>query len=245
MSAACNLSAALEDCYEAFAGEPRPRKLDTSPCRDSDEILRTLTAAPLRELSGEQIGPYSGWAITTVGTDRDYRHFLPRIFELAVTDPVWLGAEPPIIASKLNAADWKSWRIEQQRAVLRFFHAALAAAILTHPEEHLTAEDWLCGLVHLEEPPTPLLVGWCSSGSPNAALQMAGFIKSEASGLVRSGAVAGPFWDGTDGTARITVGQFLMSDGTKGFLQGAIEKVSDEDRSFYIEAALSELARKF
>ena len=38
-----------------------------------------LTSAPLKELTGEEIGPYSGYAITTVGDADDYRHFLPRI----------------------------------------------------------------------------------------------------------------------------------------------------------------------
>src|SRR5690348_5088149 len=93
---------AIEQYYAAFAAKPRPQKLEASPLRDPGAILATLTAAPLRELTGEQIRPYSGWAMTTVGTDRDYRDFLPRIFELAVIDPVWLGAEPPIMASRLN-----------------------------------------------------------------------------------------------------------------------------------------------
>ena len=219
--------------------------LEASPLRNADEILRTLTGAPLRDLTGEQIGPYSGWAITTVGSEHDYRHFLPRILELAVTDPVWLGAEPPIIASKLNAAGWKSWRSEQQRAVLRFFHAALEAAIDAHPEEQLTAADWLCGLVHLGESPAPLLERWCSSNSPNAALQIADFIKSEAKELVRNGAVAGPFWEDADEAATMEIGELLMSDRTRGFLEAASEHVSEEDRFFYIDAALNELSPQF
>ena len=64
--------------------------MEASPLRDAREILMVLSAVPLRELTGEQVGPYSGWAMTTVGNERDYRHFLPRILELAVVDPVWL-----------------------------------------------------------------------------------------------------------------------------------------------------------
>jgi hypothetical protein len=245
MSAVDHLRAALEQCYEAFASVPRPQKLEASPLRDADEILATLTAAPLRQLTGEEIGPYSGWAITTVGSERDYRHFLPRILELAVTDPVWLGAEPPIIASKLISAGWKSWPREQHQAVLQFFHAAFEAAIEMHPEEALSADIWLCGLVHLGEPPAPLMERWCSSVAQNAALQMANFIKSEAKDLVRPGAVGGPFWEGADENAKIEIGEWLKSLRVKGFLNNAAGQVSEEDRFFYIDAALSELTRQF
>lgn len=245
MAAVDHLRAALEQCYEVFASVPRPYKLDASPLRNADEILDTLTAAPLRQLSGEEIGPYSGWAITTVGSERDYRHFLPRILELAITDPVWLGAEPPIMASKLISAGWKGWLREQHEAVLQFFHAAFEAVIEMHPEEALSADVWLCGLVHLGEPPAPLMERWCSSVSPNAALQMADFIKSEAKDLVRHGAVGGPFWEEADEKAKMEIGQWLKSERVARFLNSAAGQVSEEDRFFYIDAALSELTRQF
>ena len=82
------LAAALQQAYQVFANLPRPAHLEAAPHRDGDRMLSSLTAAPLRELTGEQIGPYAGCAITTVGSERDYRHFLPRILELAVEGEV-------------------------------------------------------------------------------------------------------------------------------------------------------------
>lgn len=46
----------IDDCYAAFAPYPPPRNLHASPLRDPVAILETLTSAPLRELTGEQIG---------------------------------------------------------------------------------------------------------------------------------------------------------------------------------------------
>lgn len=50
--AEANLRAAIEQSYVVFAGMPCPRTLETSPLRNGDEILRTLTSVPLRELGG-------------------------------------------------------------------------------------------------------------------------------------------------------------------------------------------------
>lgn len=131
------LVAAIEECYQAFAACPRPTSLGASPLRDGKEVLAKLSAAPLRQLTGEQLGPYASWALTTVGDGDDYRHFLPRIFELSVDNPVWLGAEPPVMADKLNRAEWRSWPTKQRNAARSFFHAAFDYVLRTHPDEGL------------------------------------------------------------------------------------------------------------
>jgi hypothetical protein len=243
--AEAKLRSAIERSYTEFANMPRPRKLDASPLRNAGEILRTLTSAPLRELEGEQVGPYSSWAMTTVGNDRDYRHFLPRIFELAVTDPVWLGAEPPIMASKLNMAEWRTWPAEQQGAVLHFFRSALDAVVKRHPEDGQSAADWFCGIVTLGEPASPTFARWRSSPSSNAALHMASFIIGEAKHLRHHAEVRGSFWEDVSGDVRREVANLLLEEGTTVFLRSAAGRVSDEDRFYLLDAALAELLRQF
>lgn len=239
------LRSAIERSYTEFANMPCPRKLDASPLRDPDEILRTLTSAPLRELEGEQIGPYSSWAITTVGNDRDYRHFLPRIFELAVTDPVWLGAVPPVMASRLNMAEWRTWPAEQQGAVLDFFRSALDAVVERHPDDGQSADSWFCGIVTLGEPVSPTFERWRSSPSPNAALHMASFIIGEAKHLRHHAEVRGSFWGDVSGDVRREVANLLLEERTTACLQSVAGQVSDEDRFYLLDAALAELLRQF
>jgi hypothetical protein len=118
------LARRLDDAYIVFSRYPQPSKLDASPLRDAKAILRTLTAAPLRELAGAQIGPYSGWAMTTVGTALDYKHFLPRILEEAVLTNEWMGTDPEVLAERLKMAEWHTWPEDEQAAVLRVFEAA-------------------------------------------------------------------------------------------------------------------------
>lgn len=244
--AEANLRAAIEQSYVVFAGMPCPRTLETSPLRNGDEILRTLTSVPLRELGGEQIGPYSGWAITTVGNDRDYRHFLPRILELAVTEPVWLGMEPAVIASRLGMATWRAWPGDQRAAVLRFFHAALDVMIARHPDERpAEAAEWLCGIAALGEPVDIPFERWLSSTSANAALNLASLIISESRHLRDHGEVRGGFWKEASEDARRQVAKLLLEERTIAFLQSAAERVSEEDRFYHWDAALAELARPF
>lgn len=236
---------AIERSYSAFASMPRPQKLDASPFDDANEILRTLTSAPLRELESEHVGPYSCHAITTVGDERDYRHFLPRIFELAVTYPVWSGAEPPIIASRLNMATWRSWPADQQAAVLHFFRAAFAAVIERHPHQGQCADSWFCGIVILRESAALTFERWRSSSSPNAALHMASFIIDEAKHLGRHAEVRGPFWGDVSADVRREVATLLTSERTADFLQAAARQVSEDDQFYFLDAAVAELQRQF
>jgi hypothetical protein len=239
------LQSTIAESYEVFAVCPPPKKLRASPLRDADEILATLTSAPLRQLTAAQVGPYASWALSTVGNDRDYRHFLPRIFELSVTDPVWLGGEPPIMANKLNRASWRNWPADQRNIVLRFFRAAFDAVLAIHPEEGQAADLWFCGLVKLGESASLTFELWRSSTSSNAALHLASFVIDEAKHLQRHQEVRGAFWDDVDADVRRDVANRLASGDTKSFLQAAADRVSADDRFHYIDSALANLERQF
>jgi hypothetical protein len=234
------LKSAIAASYEAFSAFPRPTKLKASPYRDAKAILATLSSAPLRELTGEQIGPYAGWAITTVGNARDYRHFLPRIFEIAVTDPVWLGADPPVMAQRLDMGGLHEWPVKQRDAVLGFFRAAFEAALVTHPDEADSADMWCCGLVRLGEPTAEVFQLWRSSPSPNAALNLARLVIDQQKYCRQHQEARGSFWDDLPAEVRRDVAACLLSDGTKTFLQAATDEVSEDDR-LYLDAAIAEV----
>lgn len=243
--AEAELRQAIERCYAAFARVPRPQRLDTSPVHDAEEMLRALTAAPLRDLTGEQIGPFSGSAMTTAGDEHHYRHFLPRILELAIDDPAWLGTEPPVIASRLKMAAWRGWPADQQSAVLHFFRAAFAAMLERHPRDATSAAEWFCGLIGLGDPPSLSIARWRASASPNAVLHMAAFIADEAKYLRRGATVRGAFWQEVSEEARAEVGKLLLSGATMNFLVAGVGRVSDEDCFYFLDTAVAELERQF
>jgi hypothetical protein len=164
---------AVDVAYDAFASVPRPKYMDASPYRDGDAILRELTSVPLRQLPEKVIGPYAGWAITTVGSGSDYAHFLPRILELAAFQNCWMGSEPAVIADRLKRAHWERWTAARRQAIIavfrRAFHASLESYIGGTPDE------WLCGLAGLGQPIAVFLRAWERSTFAWAAEQLAGF----------------------------------------------------------------------
>ena len=242
-SAEAKLRDAIEASYVAFASMPRPERLDASPVHDADDILRTLTAAPLRELTEQHLALYSRSAITTVGDDRDFRHFLPRILELSV-GPMWIGAEPAVIAIRLNMASWRDWPEEQRSAVLQFFRSAFARSIEGHPNYDRTAVDWFSGLAILGDSPSLIFERWRSTTSANAALNLAAFIIDEAKHIRRHQEVRPPFWEDVNHEMRRDLAERLTSEATREFLAAAKSKVSEEDRFYFLDAATAELQRK-
>ena len=209
--------------------------------RDAGVIIRTLTAAPLKMLTSEHVGPYSFWAITAVGSERDYRHFLPRILELSVRDPQWPGAEPEVTAAKLNLAGWRTWPSDQQEAVRRFLNAAFLSAIDRHPEQSGCAESWFCALATVREPIADAIDRWGSMGTLNSALQIAALIIANAQDLNRHAELRTGFWEVVDQPARREIGLWLTADDTRRALGLAAERASDDDLFCLFDPALGAL----
>jgi hypothetical protein len=168
-----NLREALERVYAAFAPYPAPARLEGAPHKDPAGMLRSLEAAPLRTLSDDQIAPYAGSALLTVGGVADYKHYLPRIIELGVRGSGQVGADAPIIAERLKRAAWRTWPEAEQVSVKSTFRAAWSWSVDQHPGFGASAEDWLCGIAALGEPIDPLLQEWSARASTEALLQSA------------------------------------------------------------------------
>jgi len=217
----------IDRCYAAFASYPPPRVLDASPARDAAAILATLTSAPLRELTAEQLGPYGGWAMTTVGDVTEYKHFLPRILELAIDAEPWLGLDPPIIAGKLNYGGWPGWPAEERSPVSALFAAAWKHGLEQHPDE-LDPDVWLCGIAIIGGDLDAALAAWLASPSPNATLQLAEFFRGDAEQLVKEKANRG-FWDRAGDAAIETMRRWLLSEPVVDRLLFAAGTVAPQD----------------
>ncbi len=200
----------IDDCYEVFASYPPPRVLNASAARDPDAILKMLTSLPLRELTGEELGAYAGWAMTTVGDTRDYKHFLPRILELAVFDASWHGLDPPVIAGKLNYGGWQTWPTEERTAVRALFAGAWRRGFDQHPDE-ADPSGWLCGIAIIGGDLNAALKAWLFSTSPNAVLQLAEFFRGDAERLISHKADRN-FWDAAGDAAIERMRRWLLSE---------------------------------
>jgi len=236
------LRSAVERGYEVFAREPRPTHWRAAPSRDGDALLRMLTAAPLRDLSDDAIGPYSSWAITTVGSAQDYRYFLPRILALAVANTGWVGADPPVIASRLMMSQWETWPAVQRHAVLNLFETAFLCSLEGEGSAWMDTENWLCGLARLDQPLESFLHAWEAATAAVAGLQLSRFVSGSAKRLGRGGSIGGGFWDEVHVSVRQRVGAWLLSEPVRRRLEVTLGSVGDEDR-WEIEQGLFDLDR--
>jgi len=218
----------IDDCYEVFASYPPPRVLDASPARDPVAIVKTLTSVPLRELTGEQLDPYAGWAMTTVGDAADYKHFLPRILELAVFDRRWHGLDPPIIAGKMNYGGWQTWPPEEQTVVGALFAGACRHGFEQHPDEFDPC-GWLCGIAIIGGNLDAALEAWLSSASPNAVLQLVDFFRNNAEQLIGDRS-DGNFCGGAGDAAIASMRRWLLSEKMLDLLLAAKVRVEDQWR---------------
>jgi hypothetical protein len=119
----------VHELYRVFARYPL-RPIAGCPCCVTGADEAALHRTPLRELSASALSTFARKAMTTFGDRDDYRHFLPRICELAEERPTGLGFELWLIRSKLEYGGWESWPEDEQRAIRRWLDA--------HPAEERT-----------------------------------------------------------------------------------------------------------
>jgi hypothetical protein len=164
---------AIDDLYSVFAIYREPKTLEGSPHKDVAGMFRSLKAAPLRDLAPDQIGPYAGSAMLTVGGVAEYKHYLPRIVEHAALGAPYMGTDPPIIAGRVKLASWTGWPEGEQFALRAAFHTIWSWAVEQPPSQGPDASSWLCGMAILGEPIQPVLTDWAARSSQSALLQAA------------------------------------------------------------------------
>lgn len=138
--------------YREFAA-PTPVAIDGCPCCISTRGTDVLLTTPLRAITSQALGRYVSGAFLTVGNQRDFRYFLPRIFEVSALDPISaLHAE--IVVGKLRLAEWRSWSTRERRSVEDFLDAWFELALardLAEADDYWVgseAESVLCGAAH-------------------------------------------------------------------------------------------------
>lgn len=181
---------AVEELYRVFARYPARPGMEGCPCCTTDEDKAELASAPLRELSARQIQRFAFKAITTWGEVEDYKHYLPRILELAAEpDPEHdIGLEPWLIAGKLKGNGWDGWPAPERKALEAWF-IAFWEDILAHYRPGWDGYDDLQFLENVAEAfddLSPFLDRWADNVTLPALLMLADFIVNELGDLMQA-----------------------------------------------------------
>jgi hypothetical protein len=189
-----SLNIAIQGLYEAFSRYPL--RQFTDPCLHCHtlEDEAQLHLLPLRQLGAAELRKFAEDALLVWGEVSDFKHFLPRVFELYfdLENPAFEFTDPEILFSKFRHGDWLTWPAPEQNAVRTFLHAVWAEVLTDPPpiESFTDVQSWLCSIAQAEDDLKPYLVQWTEDPSESSSLALSWMLLSDAG---RS-----PFWDRRD-----------------------------------------------
>jgi hypothetical protein len=170
-----HLSSAIERLYEAFSTYKLGAHVSgCSHCvSEADETI--IHSAPLRKLGPSELSRYAFKAMTTWGSVDDFRHFLPRLFELVSIDGGDGWIDPEVLFGKLSYGEWKSWPEVEQQAIIHFLKSMWRDLLGRFPHQ-LKVNNCLCSIACTESEMSDYLNSWNIAGSASAASHFADFL---------------------------------------------------------------------
>lgn len=115
------LKLSIEKIYHVFSRYPVRSSIDGCPCCVSTSDKETIHSKQLRQLQEEDISKYTSKAMTTWGDVEDFKHYLPRIFELASTTEFIVDTF--IVLGKLDYGKWIEWELDEIESINDFLLA--------------------------------------------------------------------------------------------------------------------------
>ena len=106
MQETSELRTVIESLYEIFATYPLRADTNACACCHSAYDEQRLHMKPLRKLNADDLRQYAGDALFVWGEVDDFKHFLPRIFELEVAHgDSFVDPQPP----EFNVMEIEDW----------------------------------------------------------------------------------------------------------------------------------------
>lgn len=130
------LEAAVDGVYAAFAGYRRPTAIDyCGHCVRPGVVEGLLAPTPLREIPAERLHNYTFDVLSTAGSLADFRYFLPRILQLAVTGGFDDHHGWDTVLGKFVLGEWRDWPEGEQQAVTAFLQAWWRTTLTRFPAD--------------------------------------------------------------------------------------------------------------
>ena len=126
-----DIERAIEKLYETFSVYPFKSTMEGCPCCVSNSDKEKIHSKPLKALEEEDISRYAFKAMTTWGDIQDFKHYLPRIFELTATTDFIVGSF--VVLGKLEYGKWRTWPQEEQAIIENFLYTWWTDNITSKP----------------------------------------------------------------------------------------------------------------
>lgn len=136
------LQKAIAGLYEAFSCESKPTVIDGCDCCITENEIGVLLSKSLRSLTPDDLGRYAQSVFLTVGSEADFKYFLPRILEILATEDGWWPSSE--IVGKAISKSWSCFSVAQQNSLLSFFTEILISLI--ESKNGSAIDGWICGI---------------------------------------------------------------------------------------------------
>jgi hypothetical protein len=174
-------------------------------------------------MAPEDLSTFAFKAMTTWGEPEDYKHFLPRILELAATPHTrgGLGFSLDVICGKLERAGWRAWPAPERDAIRAWARALWGRTLTRLPgESHLSVDAVLPVVARLLDDIGPLLEAWRRDEGLGARLQLAELLSAVWPDLARGTPIGGDWAP----QHRAAVERWLLEDARRRELEAAFER---------------------
>ena len=169
----------IKDLYETFGKYHSNQNMDGSPIYENLGKWNTeLFSKPLTELDKDDLSRFTGKAMTTWGNANDYKHFLPRVFEL--TAELKTPYEIWIAFDKLTLAEFQNWEEKEQKVIHEFMIALWESIVNDNSRKaELEFKDYFSAIAHFYPNFSDLLDVWTQSESKAGIKHLVEFIVDE------------------------------------------------------------------
>ena len=189
---ALSLEQAIDRLYETFAPYTAQGMSGCPHCVDEAESRR-LVSTPLKELTPRDLLHYAFSALYTWGGIDDFKHFLPRVFELVARDELDIAEA---LLGKPGYGKWRDWPENEQVPVEQFYRALWFDVLARYPHP-LEADPCLCGIARSVDDLRVYLDTWSAADDRPAVTHLGEFINWNAPGVDKKGRgphLTNPFW---------------------------------------------------
>jgi len=176
-----NLKTSIEQLYKTFEKFQINSKIEGCPCCVSKEDRFKLHSKELKELTDEDLSYYTFKAITTFGNPGDFKHFLPRIFELMATYEI--SVDTFVILGKLEKANWQIWSELEKESVRKFLLAWWSE--LNQEKQHYSFSEEFMEIYKIVDDLPLLLSNWIITSDSESVQNLSLLIVEDIKSILR------------------------------------------------------------
>jgi len=192
------LSNAIEALYKALR-MPMPRAIEG--CPDPKQLCRLLNKR-LRDLTPEELSDYGSSVFWTMGSESDFRYFLPRMLEILVSQPDWWPSIE-VVMKKLALAHWETWTDQERGSINCLLDSWFKARLDMGADAAEELDSLLCGIALSGAPIAQYLDRLMDKPSALVAVY-----ELNSNALLKNKKLANAFWSGEREASRPIVAFF-------------------------------------